>query len=956
MMTLPRPLAFAFSLLALVACAHAAERGSSMSSGDLAATTSGAAAPGAGSTALPFDPSVRRGTLDNGLTYFVRANRRPEQRAELRLVVKAGSILEDSTQLGLAHVVEHMAFNGTRSFEKQEIVRYLESVGTRFGADLNAYTSFDETVYELTVPVDSAGILERGLEILAEWAHAVTFDSAEVERERPVVLEEWRVGQGAGARIRAIQFPVLFAGSLYADRLPIGTERSLRTFTHADLVRFYRDWYRPELMAVVAVGDFDADSVVSLVRQAFESLPARTGPERFVAEVPGVDSTRFTIATDPEATGTSVNVLWMHPPDSVHTEQDYRRRLLHALYGNMLDARFGEIAQRPGAPFLGASNSYGSLVPARHAYALGASVSDTGVVIGLEALLVEAERVARHGFTRGEMERAKAGIMRSVELAFAEREKTSSGVFTSAYVSAFLDGEPVTDVATDLELHQRLLPGITMDELNALARHWTRTDDRVVLVTAPRRTDVTIPGVDELRAAFVRVQRTEIEPWDDVVSESPLIAAIPGPGRVAGERVHEGTGITEWTLSNGARVLLKPTDFRDDEIHFRAWSPGGASLVPDSLVISASFATSIVLLGGLGEFDLPQLEKALAGTAASVSPAIGPLEESMGGSAASRDLELMFQLAHLYFTAPREDSSAYVSLRQRLMPILENRGRSPESAFSDTLQVTLAQGHPRSRPLTPSRLDELDMDAALRIYRDRFSSAGDFTFALVGSFEVDSVRPLIEQWIASLPDDGRRESARDVGVRPPEGVVRKVVRRGSEPRATTQIVITGPAEYSQEHQLELSALGELLNIRLREALREDLGGTYGAGVNTGLQREPYEAFSVAIGFGSAPERVDELTDVVFAHLDSLRSVPPSEDEVATVRTMMLRSRETALRQNGFWLSQIAFYDRVGLPFQGILEGDARIRALTPERVQAAAKRYLSNPDYVQVTLLPETDG
>src|SRR5690606_25660698 len=320
--------------------------------------------------------------------------------------------------------------------------------------------------------------------------------------------------------------------------------------------------------------------------------------------------------------------------------------------------------------------------------------------------------------------------------------------------------------------------------------------------------------------------------------------------------------------------------FRDDEILFRAWSPGGSSLVADSLLISATFATSIVELGGLGSMDLPQLEKALAGTAASVSPYIGSLEESMSGAAASRDLELMFQLAYLYFTEPRRDSSAYVSLRQRIMPILQNRGRSPESAFSDTLQATLAQGHPRARPLTPERLNELNMDAALRIYRERFASAGDFTFALAGSFEVDSVRELVKQWVASLPDDGRREQARDVGIRPPEGVVSKLVKRGSEPRATTQIIIAGPAEFSQEHQLSLSALGEVLNIRLRDALREDLGGTYGAGVSVGLQREPYGAFSIAVGFGSAPERVDELSQVVFAHLDSLKRAPPRDEEVS----------------------------------------------------------------------------
>lgn len=906
--------------------------------------------------ALPFDPAVRRGTLENGLRYYVRRNARPEQRAELRLVVHAGSVLEDDAQRGLAHFAEHMAFNGTARFAKQEIVRYLESVGTRFGADLNAYTSFDETVYELTVPTDSAGVLQQGLEILAEWAHAVTFDSVEVERERPVVIEEWRLGQGAAARLRDRQFPVLFAGSSYAERLPIGTPESLRSFRHEDLRRFYRDWYRPDLMAVIAVGDFDPDSVEHLVRRTFGAIPAREGPPRLTTPVPPGDSTRFAIASDPEATSTTVSVLWLHEPDSVRTIADYRRRLVHALYGSMLDARLAEIAQRPDAPFLGASSSYGSLVPARNAYLLGAAATDTGIVPALDAILAEAMRVARHGFTEGELERAKRDLLRRAELAYAEREKTSSGAYAVAYVTAFLSGDPVTDAAVDLALHQRLLPTVELAEVNALAPEWTATDDRVVLVSAPAREDVTLPTAAELEAVFDRVAHADLGPWEDVIADGPLVRTPPEPGRIVAESVDEATGVHEWRLSNGTRVLLKPTTFKDDEVLFRGWSPGGTSLVPDSLLVSASFAATVVQLGGIGDFDLPRLEKALAGTAASVSPAIGTLEESLSGVASPRDLETMFQLAYLYFTAPRADSAAFASLRQRLLPYLQNRSRSPESAFADTLQMTLANGHPRSRPLTPAMLDELRLDDAIRIYRERFASASDFTFALVGRFDLDSVRPLVERWIGGLPSSGTTERWRDVGIRPPDGVVRKVVRRGGEPKASTQLVLTGPAEYSLEEQTVMSALGEVLNIRLRDALREELGGTYGASVSAALQREPYGAYSVSIGFGSAPERVDELTAIVFAQLDSLARVPPSDEEIATVKTIMRRARETTMRQNGFWIGQIAAYDRAGWPLALVLEGEQRIAGITPDRLLAAARRYLDKARYVQVTLLPEGDS
>ena len=907
------------------------------------------------SAPLPNDTAVRAGVLDNGLRYFVRRNVKPEKRAELRLVIDAGSVLEEEDQRGLAHLLEHMAFNGTREFAKDELVRYLESVGMRFGADLNASTGFDETIYQLTLPTDSAGVLARGVEILSEWAHAITLDSAEVARERPVVIEEWRSGQGAASRIRDQQLPIIFRGSRYATRLPIGDTAVIRRATAADLRRFYETWYRPDLMAVVVVGDVDVQETEAMIRRRFGALRARAdAPPRPSAAVPGHAETLVGIATDPEETGTVVSVLYKRDPETSRTVGDTRRELVESLYDQMLNARLYELTQRPAAPFLGAGSSKGRFLRAKDAYSLGAAVADSGVLRGLEALLVEAARVERHGFTASELARAKDDLLRGMERAYAERDKTVSTAFVGTYVSAFLQREPYLSTADAWTLHQRFVPGITVEEVNRLARDFISDSNRVVLVSAPRNGEVRLPTEAELLATFARVRDVAVAPYDDRVVDAPLVATAPAPGRVTAARTDTAAGVTTWTLQNGVRVLVKPTRFKDDQVLLGARSPGGHSLAADRDFLSASLAASVVELGGVGAFDQIQLEKALAGKAVSVSPTIGDLEEGISGSASPRDLETMLQLVYLYFTAPRADSAAYQAFVARARTALENRGRSPEAAFADTLQVTLAQHHVRARPATPALLRELDLGAALRAYRDRFADAGDFTFAIVGTVDTTTLRPLVERWLGALPTAGRRETWRDVGMVPPPGVVRREVRRGVEPKAETQLVFHGPAEYSFEQRYAIAALSQVLDVRLRESLREELGGTYGASVGGRLVREPRPEYSIAVSFGSAPERATELAAVVLREIDSLKTAGPRPADVANAQEILRRSMETGLEQNGYWLGQLLTYDRLKLPLADIARERRYVDALTPAVIQAAARRYLDTSRYVQVTLLPES--
>jgi len=903
---------------------------------------------------LPRDTAVLAGTLPNGVQYFIRENGRPEKRAELRLVVNAGSVLEDGDQRGLAHFVEHMAFNGTRNFEKQEIVNYLESIGMQFGADVNAYTSFDETVYMLTVPTDTGTALHKGVQILHEWAQNIAFDASEIEKERGVVIEEWRLGRGADARMRDKVFPTLFYNSQYASRLPIGDRETLQTFKPDALRRFYRDWYRPGLMAVVAVGDFDRRDVERMIRERFSAIPpAKSARTRPVPPVPDHAETLVALATDPEASSTSVEVYWKQPVRDQSTHGAYRRGLVESLYNGMLNARLGELTQQADPPFIYAGSGQGQFIRSKEVYNLAAGVSETGVQRGLDAVLTEAERVRRHGFTSSELERQKTNVLRAYEQASAELGKTPSSAYADEYVRAYLDAEAIPGIRYEYELAKRFLPEITLTEVNAIAKEWMVDANRVVIVQAPEKADVRVPTKDSLLAVFNAVRAKRVEPYVDRVADANLIASLPAAGRIVEQRTIAEVGLTEWKLSNGARVLIKPTDFNNDEVLMRAYSPGGSSLVSDNGYTSAMLATTLVSAGGLGGMDAVELSKALAGKAAQVQPFIGGTEEGLTGSASPKDLETMMQLLHLRFTGPRRDSVAFASYTSRLSQALANRSASPEAAFQDTLQVTLTQGHARGRPFTSQVLQAVRLDSVFAIYRDRFADASDFTFLFVGSTDTATLRPLVEKYIASLPSAGRKEQPRDSGVRMPTGVVEKVVRRGTEPKSQTSIIFTGRMNYGREERHLLASMIDVLDIKLREVLREDLGGTYGVGVSfTASPRAPHE-YSVSVSFGAAPARLDSLVTVAFEQIAALQAQGPTATDLAKVKETQKRTWETNLKQNGYWLSQIAGKDLLGEDVRDVLAYNRLVDRLTPEMIRDAARRYLNKGSYVRVSLVPE---
>lgn len=906
-------------------------------------------------TPLPIDSAVRTGVLANGLTWYIRTNPRPAKRAELRLAVNAGSVLEDADQRGLAHFLEHMAFNGTRRFAKNDIVKYLESIGVRFGADLNAYTGFDETVYILPVPTDSAGLLARSLDILEDWAAAVLFDSTEVTNEGGVVLEEWRGSRGANARVLDKHFPVLLQGSRYAERLPIGDTGIIRNATPAPLRRFYQDWYRPNNMAVIAVGDFNADSVQAMIESRFGQLtnPASVR-QRTEVPVPDVAGTRVSIASDPELQISTVEVVWKLPRRTTRTVGDWRQRLIEDIYNAAFNRRLAEISQRADAPWVGASSGVSEYARASSAYSLSVAAQDGKLESALEAIAREARRVDEFGFLDSEIARVKTDVQRSYEQAYAERDKSESGGFADAYLSHYLQQSPIPGIAFYNRWLPAALASISRDDINAVGKRWIGDSDRAVLASVAEKAGVSIPTRDQLLAALSRAATGTITPWTEASIASALVPTPPAPGRIASRGRIAELDLTEWKLGNGVRVLLKTTDFKADEVLVSGFAPGGTSLLPNERAVAGELATVLIERGGVGNFSIIDLQKALSGKVAQVGVGITELSHDISGRASPKDLQTLFELMWLKFTAPRVDSAAVQSFRQQIAAVLANRGMAPEQVFSDTITLTLANNNPRVILPSPAVFNSVTIDDAMAIYRDRFSDANGFTFVFVGNVTADALEPFLMQWLAALPSAGRVETWRDTGVRPPRGVVEKVVRAGVEPKAQTVVVYHNELASTVATRQAFRTLGDVLEMRLTEELREQLGGTYSVGVSATASLQPRDAQQLVVQFGSSPENADTLFAAVKRVLNDMRAQGPKSEELAAALEQQRRSREVSSKENGYWVSSIISRLRTGTDPRQMLEADVITNATTVQSVRDAARSFVDPAQYVKVVLLPET--
>ncbi len=905
--------------------------------------------------AIPTDPNVKIGKLENGLTYYVRENSQPEDKMELRLVLKAGSILEEDNQQGLAHFMEHMGFNGSTNFSENELISFLQSMGVEFGADLNAYTSFDETVYILPIPLNNAENLEKGMLMLSDWAFGALLMDKAIDDERGVVVEEWRTGRGASQRMSDRYFSKLFKDSRYAERLPIGKVDILRTFEYEELRSFYKDWYRPNLMAVVAVGDLDVNEMEALIKKYFgnQQNPANNR-ERIYYEVPGHKETIVAIETDPEQTSTQVEMYIKHPKIETKTLGDLRKSIIRSAYSGMLNLRLNELRQLAEPPFIGAGVGIQDIVATSTFFSISAAVAQDGIIKGFEAVLRENERVARHGFTEGELERYKKQYLAGQERAFNDREKTESGVYTNRYVSNFLSSSPIPATEYRFEFAKQILPTITIEEVNSMADELFLDENRVIIVLGPEAEGLEYPTEEDLLKILANVENEELEPYEDKMGGAELLSALPPAGTVVSQTENAALGIVDLELSNGVKVTLKSTTFKNDEIIMSASSEGGQSLYPDSDHFNASFASAIVTNSGVGEFSSTDLQKLLAGKNARVSPSIGMYSESINGNTTPKDLETMLQLTHLYFTQPFKNEAFFKSFQASQKAQLAMIMASPDIQFQLAISKLLTQGNPRGASIpTPEDIDGLSLDRMLEIYKERFADASDFHFTLVGNIDVEAIKPMLAQYLGSLPSSNNTETYKDLGMVPPSGNVEEVIRVGQDDKAMVVMLFSDEEEYSLESSEVISQMGEILTIKLIETLREEIGGVYGASAGGSSGKTPSERYQFVIQFPCAPENVEKLTEATWREIEKLKTEGPTVEDLAKVQETKKRQLSENKERNGYWLTNLSSYQSDGMDRAEILNTEARIESVTIEQIKAAAIKYLSKEQYIRVLKLPQ---
>jgi zinc protease len=904
---------------------------------------------------IPFDAAVTTGTLPNGLRYYIRRNGRPEKRVMLQLAVKAGSVDETDAQQGLAHFLEHMAFNGTNRFKPGELIAALEQTGARLGPHVNAYTSFDETVYMFELPTDRPAIVEKGIQALADFAGGMTLDPKEIDKERGVVIEEWRGGLGAGSRIRDQQIPVLYYKSKYAERLPIGKPDVLKAFPPAELRAFYTKWYRLDRMAVVVVGDTDPGTMQALITKEFGALAKASTPapdRTYPVPIPPV--TLVKVATDREVTQSSVAILRKRPSEPQDRVRDYTRSVVQQIASQMLNDRFDEISRKPEAPFLDAGAFGGALSTTVDTFTLSASVQEGKIEPGLAALEIESNRVEQHGFGPAELERAKKWVLASYDRAYTERDKTESASYVREYVSNFLEGEPSPGIAWEHKLVHAVVPGITQAEFTTAAKALFADTSRVIIAISPQKADLKIPSDSQLTAALTSAESVAVTPWNDAAAATALMEKVPDPGTVTNRRELPELGVTIVRFSNGVEAWLKPTDFKNDQVLFRLVASGGSSLAAPEKYHEAMLATAQTELSGAGGHRAVDIPKLTAGKIASANAFVDLSSHGITGSSNPANLETALQLLNIKFTAPGDDPETLELIKRQLTAVVTNRLNNPSVVFSEKLTDVNTMKHYTTRPLTVERVATLDRAAMMSFYRDRFSTAADFTFFIVGAIKLDEAVPLIARYVGSLPSAGKAVSRfKDVGIGFPATTERARVEKGTEPKSQTAITFFADPPIDEHEAVRVIAAADVLEIALRDILREELGETYSVSVGFSQQLPQRGTGRIQVSFGGSPTNIDKMTERVLQEVKRLQQEAPSADLTTRAKETALRSHETGVKENGYWLARLQSARLLDRDPKLILSRPERIAAITPAILHDMYKKYFPLDRYTVVTLMPE---
>ncbi len=909
------------------------------------------------SNLIPIDPKVRTGKFDNGLTYYIRNNGKPEDKVVLRLVVNVGSVLEDDDQQGLAHFMEHMNFNGTKNFKKNELVDYLQSIGVKFGAHLNAYTSFDETVYMLPIPSDDEEKLEKGFQILEDWAFDTLLTNEEIDSERGVVLEEYRIGLGADKRMLANYLPKIMYNSKYAKRLPIGKKDILENFDYETIRRFKRDWYRPDLMSVIVVGDVDIDKLEAKVIKHFSKEPKAVNPrERVIFEVPTHKETLIAIETDKEATFNKVQLLYKDDgfPKPELTVDDFRHSLVKNLFTQMINNRLDELRNGENPPFVfGVSYYGGTWARSKNAYQSFAITSPTGQLTALKALLEENERVKRYGFQKGEFERAKKDLMARKDKLNQNRNKTESSVFVEEYVRNFLEKEPIPGIAWEYNFYKNELSAISLKEVNAIIKNYLRQDNRVVVLTGAETEGVVKVSELQVTELLAGVEKSDIKPYDDGDLASALMTELPKAGAILKTEQDKKLNITTLTLSNGATVVYKKTSFKDDEVLMEAFSFGGTSLYDTTTLLKVANANGGLNEAGVNGFNKTDMGKLLSGKMVSVRPYIYDTREGLTGSSTPKDLETLFQLTYLYFTKLNKDDKAFNSFVSKQKAFLGNILSNPNYYFQIEYNKFLNQGNKRyvGFPIEED-WDKADYHLAYEKYKERFANAGDFTFYFVGNFDENKLKSFVTQYIASLPSSETRENFKDYDFRPLSGSHNKIIKKGSEPKSSVIMKFSGETSYDAKEAHLFKTLGEILSIKLIEKLREEESGVYGVGASGHISKTPYGAYNFTISFPCGPDNVTKLKEAALNELQSIIDNGPLEKDIIKVKEAQLLDYKENLKKNKYWINSLKNADFNKTDKYKISELTKAINSINIKDIQKIAKKYLSD-GYILAILYPE---
>ena len=910
---------------------------------------------------IKADPYVTIGKLDNGMTYYIRRNTYPKDRVEFRLAVNAGSNQENDNQQGLAHFTEHMAFNGIEGFPSNSVVDHLRSKGVVFGADLNAYTSFDETVYMIPMPTDDPGNIDLGLKILRGWAAGLLYDNKEIDEERGVIIEEYRLGLGADDRMRKEYWPILMKGSRYADRIPIGKLDILQTFEYQVIKDFYKDWYRPDLQAVIVVGDISVSEVEAKIKAMFSNIPAKQNPR--TKEIYGIAPNKeplVAVCTDKEATGNQIMLIRKHPHFAMKTIGDFRKQLCIDLYNNMYDARFEEMTQDPKCPFIYASAGYGDFIGNTDMYGSTAMAKENHIPDALRVLMQEDYRVLKHGFLQSELDRAKEELLERYDKAAKEADKTESARFASQYINNFLRHDPIPGAKRENTYAKKLIESITLAEINELAKNWVTEDNIVALVTAPEKDGVTVPSKDEILNILNDKSLANVQPYVDSYKDQEILEKENlKPGKVVSVEKIDAVGAEKWTLSNGITVYLKKTDYKNDEILFSANSKGGMTLCNVKDLPSAQFATSIIDRGGIAGLDYNSLTKKMKGKNVGVTPSITLLSEGFSGSSSPKDLEFFFQYLNAFFTNPRIDPNAYELVMQETKEEIKMYTAQPLYKYLGQFLEAAYNYDPYMKQMfsfDDEYLDQVNFDRAVQIYKERFANPADFNFFFVGNYDEKEMKEFVELYLGSMKTDVKKRENYNLSVlKPrPDKSSTQTIYAGSEDQGWMGMYITNPIEWNYRNSIIADMIGEALDIQFVKIVREKMGDVYSPMVQMGANKLPNPEITLMILLGCDPAKTDKLADASLKILNDFKVKGPDKKTMALVKKQMISTRAKNIQTNRFWLSYISNKVVQDEPILNPSEYDNIVNSVTKKDMVEFMKKYFKPEIYTRADMHPVT--